>query len=466
MNKKILTTLLLAANIASSANESAFSTEVKNYYVEPKSYGTKRESDPPKYVRNLSKAGIEEYKNINWLDVGLDYRARYEYRDKDLRQSKITLNQPILTRTRAYLGVKEILDPVRAVVEFEDARVNNSKFPRDDRDVNEFELIQLYGELFLEDALGEEKPFRLRLGRHAFEFLDRRLIARNEWRNTTNNFEGLYATLGQEKNELQLDILALQPVERLLTRYDKRRENVWFYGGIGHIRKWADIIALEPYYLGLHQDQTSAVVNRIINSYGLRGYGLISDTGFDYDFNLVVQTGKDANRDHKALGAVAEIGYSFQQSWKPRVSINYGYGSGDSSSSDLNNERFERLYGFARPWSNNDYFQWENISAPKLRVELTPDEKNRIDFGYNGYWLADDNDRWSAANIRDTSGSSGSFIGHEFDIRHRYKVNSRVDTNIGYSYFTPGEFTRNLKSKDTSNFFYIELSINFFDDIK
>ncbi|MDX1949924.1 MAG: alginate export family protein [Rickettsiales bacterium] len=440
--------------------------ETPNYYIEPKSYGTKRETDPPRYVRNLSKTGIEKYKDITWLDVGFENRTRYEYRDKDLRRNVITLDQPILNRTRAYLGIKEILDPLRAVVEFQDSRVNNSKFDRDDRDVNEFDLLQIYGELFFKDALGEEKPFRVRLGRQAFEFLDRRLIARNEWRNTTNNFEGLYATLGQEKNNYQLDILALQPVRRILNGYDERIENTWFYGGIGHIRQWGDIITLEPYYLGLHQDESFTLPNRLINSYGLRGYGIIGKTGFDYDFNVVVQKGTDNRRETDALGYTTEVGYSLDYVWKPRISLNYGYGSGDENPTDLSNERFERFYGFARPWSNNDYFQWENLHAPKFRVEVTPDEKTRVDFGYNGYWLASDKDRWNIANVRDTTGNSGNFLGHEFDFRHRYAFNSRVATNIGYGVFTPGEFTKKTKSQDTSQFFYFELSLYLFDDKK
>lgn len=36
---------------------------------------------------------------------------------------------------------KEILDPLRLVTEFEDARLYNGDFPRNRQDTNEFELI-------------------------------------------------------------------------------------------------------------------------------------------------------------------------------------------------------------------------------------------------------------------------------------------------------------------------------------
>ncbi|HBA67062.1 MAG TPA: alginate export family protein, partial [Methylococcaceae bacterium] len=81
-----------------------------SYYIEPGSYGTKRESDPPDYVRNLSKTGIKGTEDITWLDVGLDYRMRYERRENDVRRRPSrSLDEPILLRTRAYLGIKEIL---------------------------------------------------------------------------------------------------------------------------------------------------------------------------------------------------------------------------------------------------------------------------------------------------------------------------------------------------------------------
>ena len=107
-----------------------------------------------------------------------------------------------LLRSRAYLGVKEILDPLRGAVEFQDSRRYNGHFPRDDRDWNEYDLLQAYGELYFKGALGEDprkqqRPIRFRAGRMAYEVLDRRFIARNEWRNTTNTFEGFRINFGQ-----------------------------------------------------------------------------------------------------------------------------------------------------------------------------------------------------------------------------------------------------------------------------
>ena len=461
--------------------------EITSYFRPSSSYATQPESDPPRYVRNLSKIGIEAFKDITWLEVGLDHRTRYEFRSNDIRRTDLRLDQPFLLRTRAYLGIKEILDPLRGAVEFQDSRRYNGNFPHDDRDFNEFELIQAYGELYFKGALGEDdrkqhRPIRFRAGRMAYETLDRRLIARNEWRNTTNAFEGFRVNMGQEINAWEVDLWAYQPVKRLPTAFDQRIENQWFYGVIGHWRKWSDIITLQPYYMGLMQDgsKVPGQIDREIQATALRGYGEIGNTNFDYDFNLIYQFGQNGGQRHKAYGHTTEVGYTFKHSWKPRISAFYGYASGDRHPNDNVDNRFESFFGFARPWSADDYIIFENIKAPKVKLEFQPTKDLRIDGGYNWFWLASSTDRFN--NLlegnnsaipnpgfnRDPTGKSGDYIGHAFDIRARYKLTGNIDTTVGYSHFTSGGFTRNKqiaalgRSSGSSDFLYVEVVISAF----
>ncbi len=441
--------------------------EKPTHYREARSYGTKRDTDPPRYVRRLSDTGIERLEQYDWLDVGLDFRFRYEYRDDDARRPRPGLDELQLLRTRAFIKVREKLDPFRFALEYEDARRYGSNYPRDDRDVNEFEFIQAYAELYFRDALGfdplgNERPLSIRAGRMAFEFVDRRLIANNQWRNTTNNFQGFRLTLGQEANDWQLDLLAVQPLERLKYKIDEPKDGQWFYAAIGHWRAWSDVITLEPYFLSLQQDSRSGVPGRSVHSLALRGYGLFGGTGFDYDFDAVYQFGRNGPEQHRAFGFTGEIGYTFNHAWKPRLSAFYGYASGDRDPADRKDQRFERYFGFGRPWSANDYIDWSNISTPKARLEVQPSKNLRVDAGYSFYWLASDKDRWSNANLRDKKGNSGNFIGHEFDIRARYALSSKIETTVGYAHFTPGNFTRNTGKRDNTDFLYLEISVSAF----
>lgn len=458
-----------------------------SYFKPASSYSTQPESDPPRYVRNLSQTGIDAFKDITWLDVGLDHRTRYEFRSDDIRRTELGLDQPFLLRSRAYFGIKEILDPLRGAVEFQDSRRYNGKFPHDDRDFNDYDLIQGYGELYFKGALGaddrkQQRPLRFRVGRMAYETLDRRLIGRNEWRNTTNTFEGFRINMGQEVNDWEVDLWAYQPVKRVLTAFDQRIENQWFYGIIGHWRKWSEIITLQPYYMGLTEDGSKmpGQIDREIHAPALRGYGKIGGTNLDYDFNLIYQFGRNGPDQHDAHGYTTEVGYTLDHSWKPRISGFYGYASGDRNPNDNANNRFERFFGFARPWSADDYIVFENIKAPKIKLEFQPAKDLRIDGGYSWFWLASSTDRFhnlldgnnsairNPGFNRDPTGQSGDFIGHNFDIRARYKLTGYIDTTVGYSHFTSGEFTRNRQvaalgsSPGSSDFFYVEVVISAF----
>ncbi|MFZ2281516.1 MAG: alginate export family protein [Prosthecobacter sp.] len=461
--------LLLTATAAFAAEVESKKLTRGTYYQNPLSYSTTRDPDPPKYVRNVSELGVDSLLNVKWLDVGLDYRFRYEYRDNDLRRAQKGVDQPLLHRTRAYIGIKDILDPFRFAFEMQDSRRENSHYARDNRDVNEFEIIRAYVELYFKDlfghdAIGNARPLSIRYGIHNFEFLDRRLIGNNQWRNTANAFQGFHASLGQESSDWQLDLLAVQPLNRLLYQMDRPVEQQWMYAAIGHLRQWSDIITLEPYYLALHQSAYRGVAERMVHNPGLRGYGIIGATGFDYDASMNYQFGQNGTSKVRAYAGTVEVGYTLSSNpWKPRVSLFYGYAGGDRNPNDSTDNRFERFFGFGRPWSANDYIVFENISTPKVRVELKPRHNLRVDFGYSYYWLASGTDRFNAANnARDRTGASGNFLGQEFDIRARYTWDAKTEFTIGYSYFAAGGFVERQLQRPSTNFAYFEFSHRFF----
>jgi hypothetical protein len=431
-------------------------------------YGTTRDPDPPKYARHAPDTGLDFFKDAAWLDLGLDYRFRYEYRDDDIRRDQGGLDDRFLHRTRAYIGIHDVLDPFRFVVEMQDSRRYHSRYPLDNRDVNEFELIRLYAELHFDDLLpldaaGNARPFGLRYGIHNFEFLDRRLIGNNQWRNTANTFQGFHALIGQQANDWQLDLLALQPLSRSIYEWDRPVEQLWMYAAIGQWRGWGEKMTLEPFYLALSQSAYADVAERLVHSPGLRAYGKVSGSGFDYDLSFTNQFGRNGSRSVRAWATTAEIGYTFSHPWKPRASLFYGHATGDRDPNDNTDNRFERFFGFSRPWSANDYVVYENIRTPKLRIELTPVKSLRIDFGYSWYWLDSATDRLApAGNAQDLSGASGSSIGHEFDIRARWQITKKLETTLGYARFLPGGFVESQIRRGDTDFAYLEVSVNAF----
>lgn len=488
------------------AEEKAAARAANGYYVERRSYGTQKETEPPRYVKQLNKTWLKDYDalaDIDWLDIGFEYRARFEHRDNDFRRNAQNIDEPLLLRSRAYVGLKNVLDPFRFAIEVQDSRRNHGDYDRayDTRDVNQADFLQAYLELYYKesifgkDDLGNNRPFWVRAGRHAWEAGDRRLIARNEWRNTTNTFQGVRANIGEKKNDWQLEFHAVQPVQRFTKRLDEVDHSQNFYGVIGNWRRWSQFVTIEPSYFLLKQDgdrveydsnglpaALNTQINREIHTGGLRVYGVIPGTQFDYDASYIKQWGHQdqknaagrvtAELDHDAYAYNAEIGYSFKHPWKPRFSAFYGVASGDKNPTDGKNQRFERLFGFARPWSNDDYIQMENIRSPKIRLEFEPKlswlENVKVDTGFSWYRLDSATDRWNAgANLRDTTGNSGRDLGKEFDLRVRFPLNQYASLNLGYAYFWGGDFVKDTSrrvagqaDRDTdSEFLYTELTL-------
>jgi hypothetical protein len=443
------------------------SKQSTSYYQRSNSYATNPDSDPPRYVRNLSDIGIEAFKDITWLQVGLEHRTRYEMRHDDVRRIEGGTDNPIFLRNRAWIGIKDILDPFRFAVEFQDSRVYNNKHAITDQERNEYDLLNAYGELYFKKALGvddrgNDRPIRFRVGRLAYEATDRRFIARNEWRNTTNTFEGFRLNLGRETNDWELDLFGMQPVRRLQTKFDEANSNLWFFGAIGTWRKWSDIVTIQPYYMGQKQQADPngfTATNRLdreIHMPGFRAYGKVLDY-FDFDVSYNHQLGFTGPNRVDAQGYTVEVGRNFNDYvWKPRVSLFYGYASGDKNPNDNVDNRFDRFFGFARPWSADHYVIYENLKAPKIRFELTPTQKLQFELGYGAYFLASKTDRMfdildgNISNTikdpgfnRDRTGQSGDFGGHAFEGRIRYQPTSRISTILGYTHFTAGEFVKN-----------------------
>lgn len=471
-----------AAQPAQSAPAQPETPQKSTYFQRARSYATHPESDPPRYVRNLAKTDIEAFKHLDWLDVGLDYRVRYELRDGDIRRNRLITDNNFLLRTRAYVGIRNIIDPFRFAIEFEDARAYNSDFPRDNRDWNAFELIQTYGELYFKDALGKDdlgnnRPIRIRGGRMAWEAVDRRLLGNNQWRNTSNNFEGFRVTFGQEANDWELDAWGMQPVIRDINSFDERNKSQWFYGAVGHWRKWSDVITIQPYYMALMQDDRGGQqASREIHSSGIRAYGVLPKTNIDYDLGAIYQFGRDNGQTKSAWSYLIELGYTFRHDWKPRLSAFYAFVSGDRNPNDNVNNRFERFFGFARPWSPDDNLIMENVKAPKIVFEFSPHKDVSIDGGYSWFWLASDTDRFNnllsvstpTTLNRDPTGQSGDFLGQSINARINYKLAPLVDTTVGYSHWMNGAFVMNRQlaalgdSNESTNFFYVEVSIRAF----
>lgn len=419
------------------------------------------EGQPPAYVKPVSDYGFPGSEDLDWLEFGIEQRTRYERRVDDYRRNQET-DDFFFMRSRGYLGVRDIMDPLRFGFEFQDSRQFGTTPPTSTGDVNEADVLQAFGELYFKDALGDGRPFALRAGRMASDYIDRRLVSRNRWRNTTNAFDGFRLQAGDAASDWQVTLLAMQPVERRTIQRDRTDEERWLYGVIGAWRGWPDMV-IEPYYLVLDSDfKGRGQEDREIHTVGMHLFGVFPETRFDYDVAVAGQFGDVGDKAHRAMAFHAQLGYTFDHAWKPRVAAFVSYASGDQDPNDGKNERFDSLFGSSHSfYGYSDLFLWQNLINPAVHVKVSPLEKLTVEAFYRLYYLASRKDAFIRAGLRDSTGESGRFIGQEIDMRMAYQLLEQLEIEVGYAYFMPGSFVERTGSPDDSDLFYVQTVFRF-----
>ncbi len=433
-----------------------------DWYQPSRAVGASRAPEPPAYVRPLSAERLGLDQGLDWLLFGVEQRTRYELRRNNYREG-LADSELFLTRSRVYLGVEEVVDPLRLGVEFQDSRQFGGDLPQNNNRVDEADLLQGFVEFFVKDLLGEGRPLRLQAGRLSDDYVDRRMRTRNGFRNTTNAFDGLRLQLGERSSDWEIDVFASRPVERRPVKPDRPEEDRLFYGVAGAWRRWREVVFIEPYYFALDRRARGyRAQNSETHSFGLHLYGPVGKTPLDYDLDTAIQYGRDAGLSHRAFATHVELGYTLDHRWKPRLAAWVNYASGDRDPQDRVLHRFVPPFGNSHSmYGYTDFFTWRNLVNPAIEIRLEPDRNTLLAAIYRGYWLASRRDEWERGGRVDPTGKSGRFIGHEIDLFLRRRLTSHLMVEIGYAHFFPGAFTRNTGESPDADLFYVHTFLEF-----
>lgn len=115
---------------------------------------------------------------------------------------------------------------------------------------------------------------------------------------------------------------------------------------------------------------------------------------------MAFQTGDVDGRDLTAFAGHWNVGYNWlSHPWKPRLGLQYNYGSGDQNPADGKIETFQNLYptnhlfyGFM------DTTGWLNMHNPQINLTVTPTKKLKVMLDYHLYWNATNDDAWRRVN--------------------------------------------------------------------
>jgi hypothetical protein len=366
------------------------------------------------------------------LQFGGDYRIRYETVDGRWRKGEVGSDQQIAQRTRLYFGIKDVFDPVRAVLELQDSRafltdqgsfVNNTH-------VNETDIQQLHLDLVSSNFLGSSLYTELSVGRLNMDLGRRRWVARNSFRNATNAFDGVSWLLGKEE-AWSAQAFAVAPVRRFLRSLDEpdTERRLWGLYYESHQAVW---MRTDLYYLG-HRDRGPY---RDFDMLGARIRKRPAAGEFQYEIESAYQFGNVSEQGRFQHFQHIEGGFTFEEPGTPQVVLQFDY-----ASRGLDPLYGARAFEFAPTGIFGPVFR-SNLLSPGLRLVGNPTDKLSLYFQQRALWLADGRSPWTGSGRHDPTGTAGTFLGHTSDLRAGYTIADNLFLQAGFVHFRFGGVPR------------------------
>jgi hypothetical protein len=375
------------------------------------------------------------------LDVSGTVRLRYEAIENQPRAGFNRTDE--LVNLRTTLLAKYDSGPITLAAELWDSRVygEDSGTPVTTGEVNALELVQAYAAS--EISLGSGSKVSIRGGRFTLNIGSRRLVAADDYRNTTNGYTGLHADLVTKAGATATVIYVLPQqrrpddpasLRRNAVALDREGFDLVLWGGtVAKARAFGPLMLEGSFYhLGERDTPGRPTRDRSLNTYGGR---LLRDSAAgkaDIEIEAYYQSGRisastSANAATIPVSAWfvhGDAGYTFATGWKPRLAVEYDRASGDRPGGRYG--RFDTLFGMRRadlaPAGLYNAVGRANISAVGTRLEMTPSKRVDGFVSYHALWLAQRRDSFSTTGVRDATGRSGNFAGHQLDARLRWWV--------------------------------------------
>ncbi len=411
------------------------------------------------------EAAPEPAEPQRWISISLEQRTRFERLTHPFRLDEAGPTRLLALRTRLQLAVQTPFEPLRLYAELEDARGEwaDEPFPIEAQHVNQLDVQQLGLELGSDHWLGASLSTRLQAGRMTLDLGNRRLLARNRMRNTTNSFDGVWWWLERE-GRFRLTTFFTRPVTLKPRQPDSSSNDLLFWGVDLELLRWRRL-GIDGYYLGVHEaDQT--VQRRRYTTLGLRLFRDPAPSQWDYELESDWQLGSDRARDHFAHHQHAQVAHVLDLPWKPRLSLHFDYASGDQDPDDDRSGRFNTLFGARRfelnPTGIYGPFYRSNLLTPGLRGVLTPSDRLEVMASYRAFWLAEARDAWVGSGLQDPTGGSGRFLGHHVESRVRFKATPLLLIELGYAHLFKGSYLDRVPGSPRtpdSDFFYAALEL-------
>ena len=337
----------------------------------------------------------------------------------------------------------------------------NGKFGREHNpNKDRWELWNTY--LKIKDLFG--LPLTFKGGRQRIFYGDKRVFGPGEWGNS-GRWIWDAANLSYSFERGFIDAYYGRTMIHEPDKFSLHHRHGFESGGFYSHFDLPGNIGLEPFFMTKKDDHNrytggDGTIGDFDSYYlGLRSY-MKGFKGFDYDVTFISQQGDFSDDDIEAYGYHLLIAYAFKDmTFKPRVSIEYSYASGDDNPTDGDYETFDGAFGARdKMYGRMNLFHWKNIKDAQINLELRPKKWIHIKAEFHKFWLAEREDAWylNPRAYRDNSGRSGNKLGREFDIVACFNLPKGNQIQCGYGHFWPDEFVKKQASSKQADWIFFQ----------
>lgn len=423
------------------------------------------------------------------VEVKGAHRVLYEYLDNQFRQGRA--GEEDIFNFRTGLTVTAQNGGLSAVVEIEDSRIYGLDDVRNvtPGQVNAVEPLQYYLSYEFDASSVFGAKAGVRAGRFTWPMGSGRIIGRNGYRNTRFSFMGARAHL-QTDNGNRLEAFWMMPAEIRPNDtpslddneidHDRFSDDLTLAGVFAESKTLIDGVTSRGYAVWLDEEDDGATGrqsrDRNLFTIGAQFQKSRSEGSWDFDIEGALQSGERRETSNPLdvtdldVGAGflhAEVGYSFAGSGL-NLAVTYDFASGDDDPSDGESGLFDPIFGPIRgdlgPTGLFTLVHRNNINAPGARLLYRSENSWDLMLHWQAVWLDSATDSFGRIGVRDITGNSGTFTGHQIQGRFRMPVfDGKARFEVGAVSFQNGEFFDNApNATGNGNPFFLYSAIEFF----
>ena len=377
-----------------------------------------------------------------WLRFSGEFRERYEgYSGGSFKHD--STNDDDVQRIRLGMEIKPT-NWVHFYIEMQDARVFGIT-PALPPYENAADIRQAY----VQFGPTEGNGFSLQGGRFDMTYGNNRLIGDSWWTNVSRTFDGVRAAY--QLGRVRVDAFATSVVIIRNGVIDHHLEGNNLYGAYATARDVIPHATLDVYEFWNLRPSFALIDLKAGHldewTTGFRWVGALPDN-FDYRTEMAYQIGTLAVDKIRAWMGHWVLGYTFQQTRiRPRLFLEYDYGSGSSNTKSGVDNTFDPIY----PSTHDklglaDQFGWRNIQDLRFGQDWHIARKWTAATSFHDLWLANAHDGLyptrGSVIAQSVTGVDGTHVAEELDIQAIFTPTRQTQVDFGVGHVIPAEFLK------------------------